>query len=168
MIETLTYLRYVLVVLIPVAILIGVYFGVKQSLNVKYIKKAILSLVTFFSIPVLILLLNIFLENLILNDIKKNLKNANFNNSEITINGKQTNVTIKGINDLISKMDYSGHLMNRTHDLEPYKITIYNYNKDNYSFTFYRNSEDSTLYRLYTNEYNYELELSNVNTDIFK
>jgi hypothetical protein len=168
MIETLTYLRYVLVGLIPIIIVIGIYFIVKKGSKEKYNKQTILSIVLFIAIPVLILLLNMFLENLILNDIKKNVKIADFNNSEITINDKQTIITIKEINDLISKMDYTGHLMNRTHDLQPYKITIHNYSKENYSFTLYRNSKDSTLYRLYTNEYNYELELSNVNTNIFK
>lgn len=126
MIETLTNLRYVLVGLIPIIIVIGIYFIVKNGSKKTYNKQTILSIVLFITIPVIILFLNMFLENLILNDIKKNVKNADFNNSEITINDKQTTITIKEINDVISKMDYTGHLMNRTHDLESYKITIFN------------------------------------------
>jgi energy-coupling factor transporter transmembrane protein EcfT len=165
MIEALVYLRYGLIGLIPVFILIGIYFGVKQILYKKYRKKVTTSLILIIAIPIVLVALNALLENLILNDIKDKVKEANSNRTEITINDEKTKLTIKDINDFVSNMEYNGHLRNRAFDLEPYKVTIKN--KEDYSFTLYRNARDSSLFRIYTNEYNYESELSSVKTEIF-
>lgn len=164
MIEKIIYLRYGLIFLIPVLILTAIFFGVMHVLYKKYKKRIITTVILIVITPILLVLLNTLLENLILNDIKEKVKEASLNNTEITINNKKTDLTIKEINDLISNMKYNGHLRNRASDLEPYKVTILN--KKNYSFTFYRNARDSSLFRLYTNEYDFESELSNVNTKI--
>lgn len=164
MIEKIIYLRYGLIFLIPVLILTAIFFGVMHVLYKKYKKKLFTSSVLIFVTTISLFLLNTFLENLIINDIKEKVKEASLNNIEVTINDKKTDVTIKEINDLISNMKYNGHLRNRATDLEPYKVTILN--KENYSFTFYRNARDRNLFRLYTNEYDFEAELSNVKTEI--
>ena len=164
MIEKIIYLRYGLIFLIPVFMITAIFFGVKQCLNKKYKKKLITSLVLVVVTTITLFLLNTLLENLILNDIKIKVKEASLNNTEITINNEVTDITIKEINNFVSNMEYNGHLRNRAADLEPYKVTIKN--KDNYSFTFYRNARDRYLFRLYTNEYDFESELSNVKTKI--
>ena len=166
MIEILVNIRFGLLWMIPISILITIYFGIRKMSNEKYKNKAIIALISIFVIPILVLFYNALLASVIVSDIKNNVKTAGLNNNEILLNQKETDLTIEDVHEVLQKLNFF-HTRNHTHDLERYKITIVSETK-NYSFSFYRDSGNENLYWLYTDEYNYELELTNVNTNIFK
>ena len=166
MIEILIYIRFGLLWLIPVCILTAIYFGIRQAYNKKFKNKAIISFFSILAIGFIILFYNMILANVILTDVKRNVRTAKLKNYEILLNHKKTDLNISEINEVIDKLN-KFPMRNHTHDMERYKITIKRKAND-YSFSFYRDSGDESLFWLYTDEYNYELELTNVNTNIFQ
>ncbi len=168
MIEILIYIRFALLWSILIAIILTIYFGLRHYITddkEKFKTKLILSGIAIFGIPILILFYNSLLANIILNDIKKEVRIASKLNEHIYVNGEQTEITIGQINSLFENLNFWNY-RNHTHNLDGYTITI-NPDINPYQFSFFRDSGNRSKFFIYTDKYNYELELSSVNTKIF-
>ncbi len=168
MIEILVYIRFALLWSILLAIILTIYFGLRHfATNDKerFKTKMILSGAAIFGVPIFILLYNSLLANIILNDIKNEVKIATHQNEQIYINDEQTEITIYQINNLFENLNLWNY-RNHTHNLEGYEISI-NSDSNAYKFSLFRDSGDKSKFFIYTDQYNYELELSSVNTELF-
>lgn len=168
MIELLVYIRFVFLWSILIAISMTIYFGLRHYVSTdeeRFRTKFIMSGIAIFGIPVFILLYNALLASIILNDIKNKVNLATQYNEQIYVNGEETEITIGQVNNLLESLNFWNY-RSHTHNLDGYTITI-NPDKNSYKFTFFRDSGRKTKFFIYTNQYNYELELASVNTKIF-
>ncbi len=150
MIEILIYIRFALLWSILIAILLTMYFGLRHFISEdkdKFRTKSILSGIAILGIPIFILFYNSLLANIILSDIKKEVKIAAQQNEPIYVNGAQSEITIDQINSLLENINFWNY-RSHTHNLEGYTITL-NPNRNSYQFSLFRDSGNKSKFFIY-------------------
>ena len=168
MIEVLIYLRFALLWSIALVILLAIYYGLKHYSSKdsdRYRAKFIVSGFAIFAIPIFILLYNSMLANIILNDIKNEVMKSVQENAAIKVNGQLSSITSYDIQEVLSNLNF-WNTIDRSRSKDGYLITL-DSGGDPYEFYFQKGARGMSKYHLYTNEYNFELELASVNTNIF-
>jgi len=167
MIEVLIYVRFALLWSIALVILLTIYYGLMHYSSIdsdRYRTKLILSGFAIFGIPFFVLFYNSMLANIILNDIKNEVKKSVRDNVDIKVNGKESNITSNDIEEVLNNLNF-WNTVDRGRSKERYLITL-NSERDPYEFYFHKGSGGMSKFHLYTNEYNFELEIASVNTNL--